>query len=291
MKHLYLFITCLLLSTPLLAQQRKKAPASYNTGNAQSNKFLDKQWWLGFKAGVNLSGANVITPYSALSPVNYTAAEKRYNNYSQPGVVAGLEVSFYYKGFSVSIQPAYRNAIFSYGNQYLWEDSGNPDSRLELTYDQKQQLDYADFPLLFRYDITRTRLRPYVQFGALYTVLIDATKSVTISGTDYASGGQNEFVNEPIVVGAKQLFAGYQWALSGGVGVNYHVGNIRVNLDLQYYKGMSLANSTKNRYGNAQLAGVGDAMDDLKINSFVITIGTMFPLRFLTKGYSSINLK
>lgn len=291
MKHFYPIIVCLLLSATIYGQQRRKAPASFNTGNAQDAKFLEKQWWLGFKAGINLSGADVVTAYSALSPVNYTPSEKAYDNYSHPGIVAGLEVSFYYKGFSASFQPAYRNAIFSYSNQYLWEDAGIPENRLELTYDQKQQLDYADFPLLFRYDITSTRLRPYVQIGAVYTVLIDATKSVTISGIDYASGGQNEFTNEPIIVGAKQLFAGNQWALVGGAGVNYHVGNIRVNLDLQYRKGMSLANSTENRYGNAQLAGVGDAMDDIKINSFVVTLGTLFPLRFLTKGYSSINLR
>jgi hypothetical protein len=291
MKHFYLLIICLLVSSAIHAQPRRKTPASYNAGNAQDAKFLEKQWWLGFKAGINLSGADVITAYSALSPVNYTPSGKSYDNYSEPGVVAGLEVSFYYKGFSVSFQPAYRNAIFSYSNQYLWEDSGIPENRLELTYDQRQQLDYADFPLLFRYDITSTRLRPYVQVGAAYTVLIDAAKSVTVSGIDYASGGQNEFTNEPIIVGAKQLFAQYQWALTGGAGVNYHVGNIRVNLDLQYRKGMSLANSTENRYGNAQLAGVGDAMDDIKINSFMITLGTLFPLRFLTKGYSSINLR
>ncbi|MCK6618686.1 MAG: PorT family protein [Cyclobacteriaceae bacterium] len=292
MKKLYLLIPCLFITTLLLhAQQRRKAPTSYNAGNSQDAKFLEKQWWLGFKAGINLSGADVVTAYSALSPVNYTPSAKAYDNFKHPGVVAGLEVSFYYKGFSVSFQPAYRNAIFSYTNQYLWEDPGIPENRLELTYAQKQQIDYADFPLLFRYDFASTRLRPYVQVGAVYTALIDATKSVTISGIDYASGGQNEFTNEPIIVGAKQLFADYQWALIGGAGVNYHVGNIRVNLDLQYRKGMSLANSTENRYGNAQLAGVGDAMDDIKINSFVVTLGTLFPLRFLTKGYSSINLK
>lgn len=291
MKHFYPLVICLLVSSAIHAQQRRKAPASFNSGNSQDAKFLEKQWWLGFKAGINLSGADVVTAYSALSPVNYTPSGKAYDNYKEPGVVAGLEVSFYYKNFSVSFQPAYRNAIFSYSNQYLWEDSGIPENRLELTYDQRQQLDYADFPLLFRYDITGTRLRPYVQVGAAYTVLIDAAKSVTVSGIDYASGGQNKFTNEPIIVGAKQLFAHYQWALTGGAGVNYHVGNIRVNLDLQYRKGMSLANSTENRYGNAQLAGVGDAMDDIKINSFMITLGTLFPLRFLTKGYSSINLR
>ncbi|MFN3840306.1 MAG: PorT family protein [Cyclobacteriaceae bacterium] len=291
MKKLYLLIPCLLFAAMLPAQQRRKAPASYNTGNAQDAKFLEKQWWLGFKAGINLSGADVATSYSALSPVNYTLSEKAYDNYTNPGIVAGIEVSFSYKAFSASFQPAYRNAIFSYSNQYVWEDAGIPENRLELIYNQKQQIDYADFPLLFRYDITNTRLRPYVQIGAVYTVLIDATKSVTISGTDYASGGQNEFTNEPIIVGAQQLFAGNQWALTGGAGVNYHVGNIRVNLDLQYRRGMSLANSTENRYGNAQLAGVGDAMDDIKINSFMVTLGTLFPLRFLTKGYSSINLR
>ncbi|MDL5047143.1 hypothetical protein QQ054_14050 [Oscillatoria amoena NRMC-F 0135] len=290
MKYPCLFIA-LLLSTGLVAQQRRKSQASFNTGNAQDAKFLEKQWWLGFKAGINLSGADVVTSYSALSPVNYTLSEKAYDNYSNAGIVAGIEVSFYYKGFSVSFQPAYRNAMFVYTNQYLWEDSGVPENRLDLTYEQKQQLDYADFPLLFRYDITSTRLRPYVQLGAVYTLLIDAAKSVSISGVDYASGGQSEFSSEPISVGATPLFAKYQWALTGGAGVNYHVGNIRINLDLQYRKGMSLANSTENRYGNAQLAGVGDAMDDIKINSFIVTVGTLFPLRFLTKGYSSINLR
>ncbi len=291
MKVCYPLIVSLLLCTSLAAQQRRKAPASFNSGNAQDAKFLEKQWWLGFKAGINLSGADVITSYSALSPVNYTPSGKEYDNYSKPGIVAGIEVSFYFKGFSVSFQPAYRNAMFSYSNQYLWEDSGIPENRLELTYDQEQQIDYADFPLLFRYDFTSTRLRPYVQLGAVYTLLIDASKSVSISGVDYASGGQNEFNTEPIRVGAAPLFAKYQWALAGGAGVNYHVGNIRVNLDLQYRKGMSLANSTENRYGNPQLAGIGDAMDDFKINSIIVTVGTMFPLRFLTKGYSSINLR
>ncbi|MEJ0032052.1 MAG: outer membrane beta-barrel protein [Bacteroidota bacterium] len=59
-----------------------------------------------------------------------------------------------------------------------------------MKFDQEQQLDYADLPLLVKYEFTQNKLRPYVQIGAYYSVLINATKSVTVSGTDNASGAR-----------------------------------------------------------------------------------------------------
>ncbi|NJN42605.1 MAG: PorT family protein [Flammeovirgaceae bacterium] len=287
-------ILLLLLIFPLLSHgqarnTKRKSPSTYNLQNREANKFLEKQWWLGFKAGMNWSRANVDQTYDVISPTNYSLAEKQYNNFKDPGITASLEITFYYKGFSFSLQPTYRNSNFSYSTHYEWDDDEEPTNRLELDYNQEQRIDYAEFPLLVRYDITNTRLRPYVQVGAYYTLLINANKSVEVSGIDYASGGTNHFTDEPIIVGAKDLFAQYQWGLMGGVGANYHLGNIRINLDVTYRQGMSLANSTENRFANQKLSGVGDAMDDFKLNSFAIMAGVMFPLRYLSGDFKSLD--
>jgi hypothetical protein len=291
MRLLYILAFSVLISTVSVGQSKNKRKTSYsfNSRSKEDDKFLEKQWWLGFKAGMNLTKAVVDQSYDGMSPVNYTPGEKQYDNYKNPGLQASIEITFYFKGFSFSLQPTYRNANFSYSTHYVWDDPENPDNRLELNYLQEQRIDYAEFPLLVRYDLTSTRLRPYVQVGAYYTILINANKSIEGSGVDYASGGVNRFTNEPIIVGAKDLFARYHWGLIGGAGVNYHLGNVRLNLDVAYRKGMSLANSTENRFGNEQLSGVGEAMDDFKLNAFSFTMGCLFPLRYLSSGFKSLD--
>ena len=160
---------------------------------------------------------------------------------------------------------------------------------LILNYEQEQQIDYAEIPFLLKYDVIGTKVRPYVQVGAYYNILLNANKAVAVSGIDYASGGENRFTEPEIIVGAEDLFARYSWGLMAGAGVNYNVGNIRLNLDLVYRKGMSLANSTENRYSDERLSGAGDVMDDFKLNNFSISLGCLFPLRFLTSGFQSLD--
>jgi hypothetical protein len=269
--------------------KKRKGSTQYNARSREDKSFLEKQWWLGFKAGINLTGAEVENSYSAISAVDYTAGKKEYTNYQDPGIQVALEVTFYYKGLSASVQPTYRNSKFSYTTETVWEDSSNPANYLELNYLQDQQLDYLDFPLVIRYDLTGTQLRPYLQAGAYYSILLNANKSVTISGIDLASGGTNAFTNPPIRVGAEDLFAGYHWGLLAGAGVNYHVGNIRLNLDVSYRMGMSLANSTENRYSNELLTGVGDVMDDFSLNAISVTVGCLFPMRYLSSGFKSLD--
>ena len=69
--------------------------------------------------------------------------------------------------------------------------------------------------------------------------------------------------------------------------MNYNLGNIRINLDIMYRYGMSNITSTENRYSNDRLAGVGDAMDDLTMDNISISLGALFPLRFLSSGFKS----
>ncbi len=210
-----------------------------------------------------------------------------YDNYSKIGGQASLEVTFNYKNFSISTQPTYRTSIFTYSNEFEWRSTENTNDHLILKYDQSQKVDYADLPLIIKYEITGDKIRPYVQIGVFYSLLVNATKTIDVSGTDFASGGVNQFSNESVIVGAKDLFDNY-WGFIGGAGLYYNVGNVRLVLDASYHKGMSNIANVKNRFGNDRLSGIGDAQDDLKLNNIVISAGCVFPLRFLTKGYKSL---
>ncbi len=286
MRKLYPLMLCLLVcSLAASAQNNRKRKTSFNARNSANGGFLDKQWWLGFKAGVNFSQAVVDKSYSVYTP----AEDKVYDDWKGIGAHATVEVTFTFRQFSISLQPTYRNSKFTYSNHYEWYDDVDP--QLILDHKQEQKVDWAEFPLLLKYDITQSKLRPYVQVGAYYAFLINANKSVQTSGTDYASGSENEFTEPDIIVGASDLFAKKHWGLVFGAGVNYHIGNIRLNLDVMYRKGMSLVNSAENRYGDPRLSGTGDVMDDIKINNIGVSLGALFPLRFLSSGFQSIDKK
>ena len=50
-------------------------------------------------------------------------------------------------------------------------------------------------------------------------ILINASKEVSINGIDNAAGGVNEFKDESIIIGAKDLFAKNHWGLIGRGGI------------------------------------------------------------------------
>jgi hypothetical protein len=290
MKKHYLLIFCVLLLSGLKAQDKRKRPGNFNKPKNENNQFLEKQWWLGFKAGTNLSNAVVGKTYSVISSTdeNPPLTNKEYQNFKDLGTQVTLEVTFTFKQLSLSLQPTYRHARFRYSNQYQWTDA-DPLNNLVLKYNQEHKVDHVEVPLLAKYELGNGKLRPYLQLGGYAAFLVNANKSVTISGIDYASGAMNEFENPPIIVGAKDLFAKNHWGIIAGAGLNYHVGNVRFNLDLMYKYCMSNITSSKNRYSNDRLSGVGDALDELKLNNLAISLGCLFPLRFLGTGFKSFD--
>lgn len=300
MNRLLLILLCGFCVSAVYGQNgrgnKKRKNVSYVTKDKKSReemKFLEKQWWLGLKAGSNLTRAVVTTGFSALSPTNYEVREirKAYEDFKSPGAHVTLEATFYFKQLSLSLQPTYRRSKFIYTNRYEWRDPENAGNTLYLDYTQEQNTEHLVVPLLARYDFTTTRLRPYLQAGAFAAFRISADKSVTISGTDFASGGENEFTGDPIVVGATDLFAKYYYGLAGGAGVNYHQGNVRINLDILYQYGMTNIVSPSARYTSDRLSGVGDVMDDMTMDNIVISVGCIFPLRFLGNAYKSLDKK
>jgi len=294
MKKIYPLLLFMLMMLQLEAQQQKSkyAKLKFNKSNKEKDIFLKKQWWLGVKAGGNLTNPVVTKSYTIIAPTNYPATEsqKKYTKYKNLAAQLSLEATFYYRGFNFSFQPTYRNVRFNYSNEYEWISS--VESRtFSMDYLQKQHAEYLDLPWVIKYENGPGRLRPYVQGGIYTSHLINATKNVLITKTDYASGSPNEIKDEPILVGASDLFAKNQWGLLAGVGVNYNIGNVRLNLDFQYKKGMSNASSTKNRFSNDRLSGVGDTFDDLRLNNLSLSFGCLFPLRFLEKDYKSLDKK
>jgi opacity protein-like surface antigen len=268
--------------------QVKRKNSQFNLNNKE-NPFLQQQWWIGLKGGFNASNINVDKSYSVIMPSNYSSdfSAKKYEKWKPFATQIGLEATYFFRGFSASVQPTYTSIRFSYENNYLWYDPEIPSNRLELKYKQEQKLSYIFLPLLLKYELNLHGITPYVEAGVYTSFLLDAGKTVTVSGVDYASGGANSFEYDPVSVGAKDQFSKNQFGFIGGAGLYYNIGNIRLNLDIQYRIGRSIINSTTNRYKNDRLSGVGDAMDDITLDNIAASLGVLFPLRFLSSGFKS----
>ncbi|MEQ8303444.1 MAG: outer membrane beta-barrel protein [Cyclobacteriaceae bacterium] len=284
------FLLMVFLTGAVFGQAKRKVPPGFKKkAREQQNSFLDKQWWIGLTLGPNLTKAVPDGRYSVLVPTDYdiAQADKAYDGFSQLGSQATLEITFNYKGFGFSFQPTYRLSRFSYGSEFLWENTENAQETLQLNYKSKQSVDYADLPLIVKYEFTSNRLKPFIQAGIFYSVLVNASKTVERSGIDNGSGGNNPFTDPAVTVGAKDLFHKGYWGIISGAGVNYSLGNVRLVLDASYRIGMSNITNTENRFSNDRLAGIGDVFDDMKIDNIVISAGVLFPMRFLSTSFKS----
>lgn len=289
MLRILLLLLCFPLAT--LAQSNKKKQPAFNKRKQEKaqSKFLEKQWWLGIKAGPTLSGVEETKVYDVIQPIDYdgTINKKTYSNFKDLGTQVSLEAGFYFKGFTFTFQPAFHKNNFQYSNQYLWGSTTVPTNQLQLNYSHTIKLDYLVLPFDIRYEFTRTKLRPYIHAGVYSTLLIQGVKEISISGTDQASGGVNPFKDQPLELGATNLFSKNNWGIQGGLGACYTVGNVRFILDLNYMYGMSNITSANNRYSNDSLAGVGDVLNDFKLSSLNASVGCLFPLRFLENSFKS----
>jgi len=269
--------------------QRKPPKLPKFNKTRDKDVFLEKQWFLGFKGGVNLSEARPYNSYAVIHPIGQDPYNKEYTSFQYVGTQAALEATFYFTGLSLSFQPTYRYNRFSYENTFTWADAENPTNRIDVTYNQQQQVHYLDLPLLAKYEYMISKFSPYIQAGVYYSFLVNANKSVLINGTDYASGGTDQFVNGPLIVGATDLFAPRHWGLVYGIGTYMNQGNVRFCLDIQFKQGLSNISSVVNRFKSDRLSGIGDTMDDMRLNSVAVSIGCLFPLRFLSSSFRSID--
>ncbi|MEO9964561.1 MAG: outer membrane beta-barrel protein [Reichenbachiella sp.] len=281
----FLFILSFFLSYQGIAQKKEKPKRPLNP----NQKFLQTQFWIGLKGGPNLTKANPTAFYSTFSGLDFADAEleKDYDNFKTLGSQVGLEFVFYHRGFSVAFFPNYARFNFTYHNSYTYESLSNSADQVILNYDQKNHLEYIDLPLMFKYDILQEKLRPFVQIGAYYSRLLNASKEVTIENNDMASGAVQPYQPPAIIVGAKDIFIGSSLGLMAGVGVHYDPGNIRLSMDINYRYGLNNIASAENRYRDNRLASSGDALDDLTLDNLTMNVGVFFPMRFISKSFNS----
>ena len=267
----------------------RKPPNKQSVDN-QYRQFLDTQWWIGLRFGGNSTQATPEQRFSAFSPINRPegSTDKIYDDFGTLGLQVGLDFTFYVHGFSFSLQPNYRRVNFRYSNEYTFQATENPNDQLILNYQQDQDLDYLDIPLVIKYDLTKTRLRPFIQVGGFYSTLINANKTVDITGQDLASGGIGDFQGETLIVGATDLFINSSVGVLGGFGFSYDLGNIRLVLDGVYRYGLNNVASSENRFSDNRLVSIGDALDDITLNTIDVSFSVLFPLRFVTSDFKSV---
>ena len=206
-----------------------------------------------------------------------------------PGLQAGFEFSYYTRRFTVSIQPMFSIQNYGYSTSYRWEDENDATNVLEQNYEFKNELQHLDFPLIVRYDLMTGVWRPYVQAGGYVGVLLNASKEVSVRGTDSASGSPIPFEGEPLSVGATNLYNKTSAGVVGGIGVAYRAGNVRFTFDINYRYGLTNIVDEGARYSDDRLTSIGDVMDDQRLESLWFTIGTQFPLKFISKNYDAVN--
>ena len=278
---LVVLLLCLFMVEQSHAQKRR------GRKSAARSPFLNTQWWIGVKAGGNLTKANPVARYSEYVSTqdpggNYY--DKNYGSFNIFNGQAGLEITYFHKGFSISFQPNYRRMSFSYSNYYIWSDPSNPSNSLEMTDNSTIKLDYFEFPLLIKYEPFQTRLRPFVQAGIYYAALNNAYKSTRIDERDMASGGNNEYTRESFAMSANDLFISTNIGWILGAGVSYPLGNVRLALDISYRNNTNNITNKANRYNSDRLTGTGDVLDDVKLRNLSFSLSCLIPLRFLAKS-------
>ncbi|MBV6647331.1 MAG: outer membrane beta-barrel protein [Cyclobacteriaceae bacterium] len=263
------------------------------TANAQRKRpsnplkdFLNTQWWLGLKFGTNLSQADPTQRYSAISPINFDAEtlDKSYDDYSLIGAHAGIDITFYHRGFSIGIQPNFRRQRFSYQNTFTWAGATATES-FETTYEIEQRMDLLELPFYVKYDITRGKARPYVMAGVYYAIVSGADKKADFSQTDFQPGSPQIIDAGVVSVGVKDAFNKSTSGFLAGLGVSYDALNIRTVLELAYRQSFGEMIKPEYRFTETELAGIGDTYDDFKLKNISLSISFLFPLRYISSQF------
>lgn len=268
-------LLCLLTLT-LPAQRRLDAKGGLAA-------FLDTQWWLGLRAGSNLTDPKTASFYSVLSAIDYDAEnlKKSYESYQSPGLQLGLDLTYYHRGFSIGILPTFKRYRYDYDNSLEWVTALDI---FETNYQVSQNLDYLEIPLVLKYDVLKSgNLRPFIQLGIQWGFAIGAEKSLTIThqeGTPAATSGGT------ISIDTKKDFKDFAAALVG-IGASYDIGNIRMSLDFSYHYGLTSIIDQERLFTENQLTAVGDINDDIRLNNLQANLSFLFPLRFIDTTFKS----
>lgn len=276
---LLLFLIAMICALGAQSQGKKPMKSTFES-------FLDTQWWLGVRFGINYSDPNVSRRLSAFSPIDYEegALSKSYNSFQNPGAHAGMDLSFYHKGFSLGLQPSYKRVNYSYSQALVWTGDTDQD-RFETEYKIDQYLNFIEIPFTLQYEIYKKgKIRPYVLAGSHYSLLISAGKDTKVTHRDFSSTDPQGYSGGSFSKGVKNEFQNY-FGLLGGVGAAFDYFNIRTVFGLTYMHALSSVSKQNTAYADDQLSSLGEANDRIKLNNINASISLVFPLRYIDKTF------
>jgi hypothetical protein len=249
--------------------------------------FLDTQFWLGLKMGINYAQAFPNQHNTGFSPIDYSAdsLQKSYSDFALPGAHMGLEMNFYHNGFSASFQPAYKRSSYKYTSELAWRGA-LPNSRFETRYEVEQRLDLIELPLMIKYDFIRKgKIRPFFMVGGFYSLIASAQKDIVISQIDYSSGTVLGSFGGKTTLGVKDSFQNFS-GISGGAGLNLDYWNIRTVFEINYKR--SLTSVTKPNAQQYELASLGETNDEIFLRDLSFSLSFVFPFRFIDQQFKAL---
>ncbi|MEM9339529.1 MAG: outer membrane beta-barrel protein [Bacteroidota bacterium] len=247
--------------------------------------FLDTQFWLGIKLGINYTQASPDGRNTGFSPIDYSAdsLRKSYDDFALPGAHVGLEMNFYHRGFSASFQPAFKRGRYKYNSMLEWTGLN---SQFQTVYNVEQRLDLIEFPLLLKYDvIQRGKIRPFVMVGGFHSIVISAQKDVKLDQVDLSTGTPLGSSGGIATLGVKEAFQNFS-GLSGGIGLNLDYWNIRTVFEINYKH--SLTSATRPNAQQNELASLGEVNDELLLRDLNISLSFVFPFRFIDQQFKAL---
>lgn len=266
----------------------------------RDNPFLGSQWYLGPRAGANMSNVAPINRFSVLTPNNTFDTDlynKSYGSESAVGSQYGVQLLFQFsQRFMVVTMPTFVNQRFTYSNEIRWEDSNVSELETVLNYRHQHRFNFIELPLLLRFEIKQKQadlwnrywrkpknrsVTPYIQAGPFLDFSVGASKIVSI--TQAEQGIQIPVAEYTIDVG-NQLSAISGGLMFGG-GAKIKISSFYINAEANYKLGLNNVVNPGRRYANPLMVnGVYDVFDDMRMSTLEINLGVLIPLKYLTPG-------
>jgi hypothetical protein len=254
---------------------------------AKNRYYVAPRLLVGVKLGTNFTMAHPGDRYAVMEFAAETGGDTYRKEYgfhfthsrgSQAGVIIEYALS---KNLSVVMQPTVTSLKFQYKNSFeRKEENINSGGNTVITtttldYTHRQELGYLEIPLLLKYRLIKSKIKPYFQVGAYYSVLQSGTKTLD------AVRLPDEEYKEEAIVDIKQLFTGANFGIWVGAGIGYEIGGFHLQIEANYKHGFNNIIDEAGRFENKELMfAYYDVFDDIKLRNWDISLKVLLPISF-----------
>lgn len=247
---------------------------------ARNRYYVAPRFLVGVNLGVNFTFVHPGERYMVLVPVDPGKIDSYQKDYSfnlsdSRGTQYGLVLEYALtKHLSITIQPAFSSMKFRYKNRFTREDETGQ-TATTLDYTHRHKLGYLEIPLLFKYRFIKPKFKPYLQVGVYYSMLQTAIKTLN------AVSLPDQEYREQAIVDIKQLLTRSNLGIRVGLGVDYDIGDFRLQVEANYKFGFNNIVDKANRFGNEQLMfAFYDVFDDMKLRNWELSVKLLLPISY-----------